>query len=202
MPCRVARATNGTGLARLESVPHPRPMKALLSDRVTEAEFLSWPESTARLELIDGFVVRQPAASYGHQEALSRLVFQLRTWARGRRVTVGQSPCDIRFAPNRILQPDAFVILDSTPFGHQGPLTRIPELCIEVLSCDALHDRVTKRLIYAEAGVQELWLLDLSGLIERWTGPGLLQAETLSTVVSSPLLEGLELDIKALVAEG
>lgn len=168
---------------------------------MTEAEFLSWPESTGRLELIDGDVVAQPSASYGHQETLGRLVFALRAWAQGRAVTVAQSPCDIRFGPNRILQPDAFVILARVPLSHAGPITRIPELCIEVLSRDARYDRVTKRLVYAAAGVREMWLVDLSGLVERWTGVGLLEAETVTTVVRTPLLDGFELDVQELVAE-
>ena len=176
-------------------------MPKLLPTRVTEAEFLSWPESTQRVELIDGGVVAQPAATYGHQEALGRIVRALSNWADGRGITIIQSPCDIRFGPNRILQPDAFVILESTPMSHRGPLTRVPEICIEVLSRDADYDRVTKRLIYAEAGVAERWLVDLAGSIERWTDAGLVTAETITTILRTPLLVDFELDVQSLVAD-
>jgi Uma2 family endonuclease len=169
---------------------------------VSEAEFLSWPESTGRIELIDGLVVRRPAASFGHQKVLMRLVRRLEDWADGRPVTVGQSPCDVRFGNNRILQPDAFVIFEPTRLSHRGPITRIPELCIEVLSQDERYDRVTKRRIYAEAGVRELWLVDIAGVVERWTGEGLESMETIATTLRTPLLDGFELDVQALVAEG
>ena len=191
----------GATLARHRILPHPALMKARLPTRVTEDEFLSWPPSTGRLELIDGDVASQPSASYGHQEALCRLVFTLRSWARGRPVTIGQSPCDVRFAPSRILQPDTFVVLDRIPLAHRGPITRIPELCIEVLSQDARYDRVTKRLVYAAAGVRELWIVDLAGLVERWTGEGLVDAETITTILRTPLLDGFEVDVRTLVAE-
>ena len=42
-----------------------------------------------------GLVVRQPAATYGHQEILRRILFALGAWAIGRPVTIGQSACDV-----------------------------------------------------------------------------------------------------------
>lgn len=167
---------------------------------VSEEEFLSLPESMNKIELIDGEVIVPPAPTFGHQEVLSRVAFQLRSWAAGCAipVTVGQSPLDIRFAPDRILQPDAFVILERVPLTHKGPLDRIPEICIEVLSGDRLYDRVTKRLIYAAAGVQELWLVAPAGVIERWSGAGLERREELRDLLRSPLLPEFELTIPSL----
>ena len=176
-------------------------MKMKLPDRTSEADFLSWPESMSKLELLDGDVIASPAPRYGHQEVLRRIVLALDLWARGRGVTVGLSPCDIRFRPGRILQPDAFVILDRIPLATTGPLARIPELCIEVLSRDATYDRVTKRLVYAAAGVREFWAVDLAGHVERWTGEGLVEAETITDVLRTPILDGFELDVPALFAE-
>lgn len=176
-------------------------MKTKLPDRTSEADFLSWPESMSKIELLDGDVVASPAPRYGHQEILRRMVLALGNWALGRRVTVGLSPCDIRFGPGRILQPDAFVVLDRIPLATTGPLTRIPEICIEILSRDATYDRTTKRLVYAAAGVREFWAVDLAGTIERWTGEGLVEAETITDVLVTPLLDGFELDVPAFFAE-
>ena len=111
--------------------------------RATEAEFLGFPESMQKIELIDGDVVRSPAPTVDHQEILRRLLFEISAWARGRAVFVGQSPCDVRFGPERILQPDAFVILERIPRSWKGPITRVPELCIEVFSRDIAYDRMT-----------------------------------------------------------
>ena len=176
-------------------------MKAKLPTRVTEAEFLSGPESVEKVELIDGFVVRSPSPTYGHQRVLIRLVQGLDAWATGRAVTVGQCPLDVRFGPDRILQPDAFVGLEPTPRDTKSPLTRVPELCVEVLSRDVRYDRLMKRFVYAEAGVKELWLVSLDGWLERWTGAGLTQSETITGTLRTPLLPGFELDVASLFGE-
>lgn len=167
---------------------------------VSEAEFLSLPESTDKVELVDGEVIVAPSPSYWHQEVLARLVGVLRDWAdrQEQPVTVGQAPLDIRFAPGRILQPDAFVILDAVDRNHEGPLDRIPEVCVEVLSSNRLYDRVTKRFIYGQAGVKELWTVETAGFIERWTGDGLASVVRADDVLATPLLPGLQLDVSSI----
>src|SRR5947207_15723620 len=92
---------------------------------VSEEQFLALPESLDRIELLDGEVLVSPSPTFWHQEILRRLLFSLGAWQPTFHVTIGQSPCDIRFAPNRILQPDAFVILERIPRDHVGPLTRV-----------------------------------------------------------------------------
>lgn len=167
---------------------------------MTGAEFLRLPESMNKIELLDGEVVVAPSPTYRHQEILIRVVVALRAWADSRPVTVCQSPLDVRFGRNRILQPDAFVLLGRIPFDHRGPIDRIPALCIEVLSDDRLYDRVTKRLLYADASVKELWLIDPAGGVERWLGKGLATNRTVKARLTSPLLSGFSLDLRRLFA--
>ena len=167
---------------------------------LSEKDFLALPESTDKIELVDGEVVVSPSPTYWHQEILMRLVGALRTWAakQKRQVTVGQAPLDVRFAPGRILQPDAFVLFARVPRGHTGPIDKVPALCVEVLSDDHLHDRVTKRLLYAAAGVAEYWIVEPAGVLERWSGAGLARAEKLRDRLTSPLLPGFPLDLRRL----
>ena len=169
---------------------------------ISEAEFLRLPETTRPMELVDGELIVAPSPSLWHQEVLIRLVGSLRTWAADAAgsVTVMQSPLDIRFAPGRILQPDAMVFLEVLPRDIPMPIDRIPAICIEVLSTDRAYDRVRKRAIYAEAGVQEYWIVDHAGFVERRTGPGLEQVEELSGRLCSALLPGFELNIAELFA--
>ena len=129
-------------------------MSSLARTLVTEAEFLRLPETTEKIELIDGEVNASPSPTYWHQEVLGRLVAALRLWAstEQRPVLVGQTPLDVRFAPGRILQPDAFVAFIELSPSHEGPIDHVPALCIEVLSQNRVYDRVTKRFIYALAG--------------------------------------------------
>jgi len=169
---------------------------------ISEAEFRRLPESTAKIELLDGEVVVSPSPTYWHQEIIGRLLVALRTWAAQQRraVTVGHAPLDVRFGPGRILQPDAFVLLGRVARGHRGPIERIPQLCVEVLSEDRVHDRVTKRLLYAAAGVKEYWVVEPAGLVERWTGAGLAKGERMRGRLASPLLPGFALDLRRLFA--
>jgi Uma2 family endonuclease len=176
---------------------HVQPTRTL----VTEAEFLALPESVQKIELVDGEVVVSPAPSYRHQEVLSRLVTALRAWGEGREVTVVQSPFDVRFGESRILQPDAMVLLERLPLDVKSPLDRVPELCIEVLSTDRVYDRVTKRSVYASAGVHEYWVVDAAGYLERWTGPALAQRQEVTSTLTTPLLPGFSIEVAELLGD-
>ena len=167
---------------------------------VTEAEFLELPESTEPIELVDGEVIVSPSPSYWHQEVLARLVGCLRSWALtvDAPVTVAQAPLDVRFAPGRILQPDAMVFLARLPRDIPMPIDRVPDICVEVLSSDRAYDRVTKRYLYAEAEVREYWIVEPAGLIERRSGPGLSRGEELTERLTSELLPGFDIAVAVL----
>jgi Uma2 family endonuclease len=128
---------------------------------VTEEEFFAMPESHDRLELIDGELILSPSPLLDHQIVVGRLHFALMEWAHGHPPAgVGLSPLDVRIAPERVLLPDLFVLLTGFPADRTEVLSVVPELVVEVLSGTRTYDRVTKRLIYAEAGVQEYWIVD------------------------------------------
>jgi Uma2 family endonuclease len=167
---------------------------------MTEAAFLRLPESMNKVELLDGEVVVAPSPAFWHQEILRRVIVALSTWAEShdRPVTVGQSPLDVRFAAGRILQPDAFVLFGRVARRHRGPIDRIPALCVEILSEDRVYDRVTKRLLYAAAGVKELWIIDAAGTVERWTGKGLTANEMVKRRLTTPVLRGFALELQRL----
>jgi Uma2 family endonuclease len=59
---------------------------------------------------------------------------------------------------------------------------------------------VTKRLIYAASGVKEYWIVEPTGLVERWSGQRFERGERSSAKLVTPLLPGLELDLRRLFA--
>ncbi len=189
-----ASCTPGARAATIDDVKTPRPTL------VSEAEFLRLPPSMERVELIDGELIMSPSPGPWHQELLARIVVALRGWAgaQPRTVFVGLAPLDVRFGASRILQPDAFLILDAVPLDAAGPIERVPELCVEVLSTNRAYDRLTKRQVYAAAGVREYWVVEPSGVIERWYGEGLNEAEELSNQLTSALLPGFTLSLEQL----
>ena len=168
---------------------------------VSEAEFLGLPESTEKTELVDGEVVVTPSPTFRHQSILLRLAATLKAWAdtSSDPVTIGLAPLDVRLRPGRILQPDLFVILARVAEDHEGPIDRIPDICVEIPSRDRVYDRVTKRYLYAEAGVREFWLVEPTGPIERYTGAGLSNREELQDRLTTPLLPGLSIDVPSLL---
>ncbi len=177
-------------------------MSSIAPALVSEQEFLSMPETSERIELLDGEVLVSPSPSYWHQELLMRLARHLRDWAEAspQTVMVGVAPLDVRFGPDRILQPDCFVIFGAIARDHEGPITKIPNLCVEVLSSNRTYDRMAKRLVYAEAGVSELWTVELNGTVERWYGDGLGERARHEASLASPLLPGFRLDLERLRA--
>lgn len=176
-------------------------MHATTRALVTEEEFLALPESAQKLELVDGEVIMAPAPTWGHQKLALSVFFQLEAWSRRHPpFTVGAAPVDIRFAQGRILQPDVFV-LDAVPSIHRpGPLDLIPVVCVEVLSADRLVDRITKRFLYAAAGVAEYWTVEPSGAVERFTGPGLGQSRVITDRLETPVLPDFCLEVAELMA--
>lgn len=136
-------------------------MLAARNARFTEEEFLALPETMDHVELIDGEVILSPSPLPVHQLVLAGLAYEFERWARAHRpATVGQSPLDVRFGPARILQPDLMIFRDRID-PRRLPVTTLPALVVEVLSSQRSYDRMTKRLVYAEAGVPEYWLVDL-----------------------------------------
>src|SRR5687768_12918633 len=108
----------------------PAPARSL----VTEEEFLGLPESTERVELLDGEVIGPPSPDDEHQGLVASLAIDLGTWARAHPPAAMRfAPLDVRFGPSRILQPDLMMFLAGLPPGSKTPLTVVPDLCVEVL---------------------------------------------------------------------
>jgi Uma2 family endonuclease len=66
------------------------------------------------------------------------------------------------FAGANPVQPDILALLPGSPASGEGRgVTGPPDLIVEVLSpSNRVHDEVTKRALYARAGVREYWIVD------------------------------------------
>lgn len=165
---------------------------------VAEAEFLELPESMERIELLDGEVIVPLSPTFRHQRLVLDIAAALRSWARAHPpAAVGLSPLDVRFGPGRILQPDVLVVLQGLAADVSAPLDVLPDLVVEVMSRHRAYDRITKRVVYAEAGVPEYWVVDAENaqveVYEAEEAPRLVD-----TILLSELLPDFQLDLRAL----
>jgi Uma2 family endonuclease len=132
----------------------------------------SLPEDGKRYEVLDGALLVSPAPSWTHQSVLKRLLLILEPYVREHSIGwTMMAPADIEFAPNRLLQPDLFVVPDLGT-GEPGSWQQVQRLLlvVEGLSpSSARNDRLKKRPAYQQEGVPEYWILDIDArLVERW----------------------------------
>lgn len=157
-------------------------MPALQTDWTVERA-LALPADGNRYEVLDGELFVTPAPSWTHQAAVGALYAHLREHVAAHQLGWAMlSPADIVFSPQRLVQPDVFVV-PSRPEGEPRSWREVTALllAVEVLSpSTARADRHRKRLIYQNEGVREYWVVDCDArLVERWR-PADTRAEVLS----------------------
>lgn len=146
--------------------------------RMTTDEFLALPETTVRMELINGVVV-YPQGYPGDDEMTPspHVRHQMTVAAAFRvidRLNAGQTlfaPMDVTLPDGTTVQPDAIWIAEgSTTAQLQATVTGVPDLLVEVLSPSTQrHDKVDKFRLYESAGVREYWIIDpMAAFVEVW----------------------------------
>jgi Uma2 family endonuclease len=171
---------------------------------VTEDEFYALLADVERVELFDGEVVVSPAVTPRHQKVLRRLATAVQDWAAAQ-VPPWEAlfaPLDVRFARDRILQPDLMLFDRVFPESEPRPIRVVPRLLAEVLSPSTEdYDRYGKRLAYAEADVPAYLLVDTDAeVIEVFSGPGLRQRALCRDRLLVPGFVGLDVDLDAVFA--
>jgi Uma2 family endonuclease len=160
-PCRVSSPRARLLTRRNESY---RMHMHALSRQWTADDLLDMPDDGQRYEVIDGELFVTPAPSWDHQAALGTLYIRLAEYpARERIGYVFFSPADIRFSPRRAVQPDLFVVplIDGRRPREFGEMKHLL-LAVEASSSSTARlDRVKKRLLCREEGVEEFWIVDL-----------------------------------------
>jgi len=129
----------------------------------TYEDYAQLPDNI-RYEVIKGDLYMSPAPRPIHQETLSALHVHL--WQHVREKGLGKlyfSPIDVNL-PNFTspVQPDLlFIANEHKEIIKTSTIEGVPDFIAEVLSPGNLeHDRGTKFHVYAQAGVQEYWIID------------------------------------------
>jgi Uma2 family endonuclease len=148
--------------------------------RLPQAAYLALPETTIRMELIDGVVVyphwneqtMSPSPTLDHQNTVGSVYAWLRAFSKQHSGTAHVAPLDVVLADGVTVQPDVmWRASDSACTLVDRRLHGPPELVIEVLSPGtARHDRTDKFDLYETRGIGEYWIVDpRDDLIEVYT---------------------------------
>ena len=135
--------------------------------RLTVDEYLRMGEAGilrpgVRTELIDGEIVEMTPIGPGHAGVVNMLSNLMRDAVGGQAVVSTQNPVILsqHWAP----EPDVALLKPAADWyrtAHATPADIL--LLVEVADSSSLYDLKTKLPGYAEAGVPEVWLVDLPG---------------------------------------
>lgn len=140
-----------------------------MSTLFTRADYDRLPEGFPA-QLIHGWLVRDPAPTYGHQSLQMALIQALLPLVdQGRLVA---APSDVGIDDYNVFQPD-ILVLRSKP-NRSSRDVGIPLVALEVLSpSTAKRDRGVKRRRLLAAGAAEVWIVDPeTRTVERYDAEG------------------------------
>jgi Uma2 family endonuclease len=183
---------------------------SIVGQRLTADEYLAIDDEQRWIQLIEGVVVvNEPTVL--HQEALMRIAFALRscTEALPDRGLVTLS-LDVRMDDRNVYAPDIMWWAPGNVPGIDLPRPQtIPNLAVEIRSPSTWrYDVGTKRRVYEERGLPELWLVDTAAdsvLMFRRSAPAATGFDIalelgVNEALSSPALEGFRLPVAELFA--
>ena len=128
------------------------------SNAFTVDDLESIPADNRRYELVGGSIVMTPAPEPVHQR-VSRRLQRLLEDACPAGYEVFNAPVDYDLPAGHRVEPDLVVAPDATVGEKRlrGPVLLVAEI---VSPGSRVHDTVTKRHVYAEAGVPAYWIVD------------------------------------------
>ena len=175
--------------------------------KLTVDDYLATPDDP-RCQLLDGDLILAPAPTYRHTKISFDLAKALDRFVVAHHLgTVSMAPTDIILSENDVVQPDFFFVSTQRIGIIAERVHGAPDLVVEVLSpSTADQDLGPKRGLYQRHGVQEYWLVDPdANTIEVLTASetAFITAATYTQggVLTSPLLEGLSIDLAPIFAE-
>jgi Uma2 family endonuclease len=128
----------------------------------TYEDLRALPDNGKRYEIIEGVLYEMDAPNLEHARLIARLVLRaLGPVVEAIGGSIYTAPVDVFLRGANPVQPDIIVLLpEQLDLEHKRGIEGPPALVVEVLSpSNPEHDRVTKRALYARAGVREYWLV-------------------------------------------
>jgi Uma2 family endonuclease len=128
----------------------------------TYEDLLALPDDGKRYEIIEGELFEMPPPNWNHAVTIIALLELLLPLVAALRGEIATAPVGVFFPGADPVEPDIVVLLPESPASPaRRGVEGAPDLVVEVLSpSNRTHDRLTKRALYAQAGVREYWLVD------------------------------------------
>lgn len=181
-------------------------------DYFTYKQYRDWPDEE-RWELINGVAYNMCAApSTEHQRVSRKLLRLIDNYLDGKPCEIFHAPFDVRLPEGKeidddistVVQPDLAIICDPSKLDARG-CKGAPDFIIEILSPHTgKKDRQEKRLLYAQHGVKEYWIVSpYYQLVETY----ILSEErnyitggvyNIEDIVKTDLFPGMEIDLKTI----
>ena len=174
-------------------------MAMALANALSLADLEAMPDDGRRYELIGGAIVVTPAPGPAHQR-VSRRLLALLEMAIPSGHEAFHAPIDLDLHAGQRVQPD-LVIVPTSSIGEKR-LSLPVLLVVEIVSAGSgTHDTVTKRAVYAAAGIPAYWIVEpnageITALRLDDTGTYQTYGHGSSVTLDWPL--GVELDIASL----
>ena len=173
----------------------------------TYEDLFSLPDDSKRYEIIEGELYEMPSPTPVHAVTIRNLMFLLGPVIEALRGWLLTAPLDVFFPGANPVQPDLVVLLpDNTAYLSARGVEGAPDLVVEVLSpSNRGHDLLTKRALYARAGVREYWIVDPEAhsvevlTLDRDAFHTVQVASAEETIIS-PLLGGAAFPVAAVFA--
>jgi Uma2 family endonuclease len=129
-----------------------------LANSLSLADLEAMPDDGRRYELIGGAIVMTPAPGPAHQRVSRRLLALLEA-AIPPGHEAFHAPIDLDLDGDQRVQPD-LVVVPTSSVGEQR--LGLPVLIVvEIVSAGSgTHDTITKRAVYAAAGIPAYWIVD------------------------------------------
>jgi Uma2 family endonuclease len=153
-PSATLRVDQGDGPIEFDARP--------LQGSWSEAQYLRLSSQTNRLiELVDGRIEVLSMPTEEHQALLEWLFLQLRAFIVGRGGVVRFAPLRLRIRPSHYREPDILLLRDAEDPRRANDAWGGADLVVEIVSPDDPdRDWRDKRIDYAEAHVEEYWIVD------------------------------------------
>jgi len=149
----------GQTLSPEVTAPAPRRITVDEFERMIAANV--WPEDE-RIELIKGELIAMPPINARHAYAVDVLTQAFIRQLAGRVWVSGQNP--VRLETGTRPQPDGMLLRPpANRYRAQLPEPADVLLVVEVSDTTLAYDRDVKMPLYAQAGLPEMWLVDLPG---------------------------------------